>query len=180
MPTPEPESSGQPSPASEPSAPAGDAAPDPIEALLDRGYRYALALTHDPSRADDLVQDAALAILSRDAPRSVGYLFTTIRNRFIDQYRRSQRVKMQELPSDDTPPTLMLLDEPDEEVDPEKLLEALGTLRPVEREVMFLAYVEDYTAEEIANLMVSPRGTILSLMHRARKKMLALLSEETS
>lgn len=119
-----------------------------------------------------------LAILRRDAPRTVGYLLAAIRNRFIDILRRKKRVDFRRLGDGETPPALTLLGEPDETVDPERMQRALGELSPYEREVLFLAYVVEYTAQEIADLMACPRGTVLSLMHRTRKKMHALLTRD--
>ena len=52
---------------------------------------------------------------------------------------------------------------------------ALGTLRPDERETLFLAVVEGYTAQEIADMTQRPRGTILSLLHRTKEKLRNLL-----
>ncbi len=62
-----------------------------FDELFQRGFRYALALTHEPDRAADLLQDACVACLSAKAPWRVGYLFAAIRSRCIDQYRRQLR-----------------------------------------------------------------------------------------
>ncbi len=53
---------------------------------------------------------------------------------------------------------------------------ALATLRPVEREPLFLSAVEGFTAREIGELTDRPRGTVLSLIHRAKGKMRAALA----
>ncbi len=151
-----------------------DSAPSGIELeeLLHRGYRYALSLTHDENRAEDLLQDAFVSILRRGGHRSAAYLNATIRNRFIDLYRRERLVVMQRL--EETGEEAMLaLDADDSWVDPELLDQALGTLRPQEREAIYLATVEDYTAREIADFTGRPRGTVLSLLHRARAKLRA-------
>ena len=139
------------------------------EELLQRGFRYALSLTHDESGAEDLLQDAFVAILRRNGPRTLPYLITTIRHRFIDLYRRERLVVMQSL--DETPEDELGLDAPDKSIDAAHLDAALATLRPQEREALYLAAVEDYTAQEIADLTGRPRGTILSLIHRARGKL---------
>src|SRR5438046_10767601 len=47
---------------------------------------------------------------------------------------------------------------------------ALASLRPVEREVLFLAVVEGYTAREIGKLTGQSRGSVISLLYRAREK----------
>src|SRR5258708_2089076 len=48
-----------------------------------------------------------------------------------------------------------------------------GILRRVEREALFLHYYEGRTAEEIGQLTSQPRGTVLSLLHRAIAKLRA-------
>ena len=48
---------------------------------------------------------------------------------------------------------------------------ALGRLRPEERAVLYLAAVENYTARQIGELLGWPRGSVLSLLHRARSKL---------
>ena len=73
------------------------AKPHDLDELLQRGYRFAFSLTHERTKAEDLVQDAWLAILKTKAPHTPAYLFTTIRNRFIDQWRRSKIVDIRPL-----------------------------------------------------------------------------------
>ena len=57
----------------------------------------------------------------------------------------------------------------------ELLEKALGTLRPEDRETMFLFAVEGFTAQEISDMTGRPRGTILSVLHRVRHKLRAEL-----
>jgi RNA polymerase sigma-70 factor (ECF subfamily) len=57
----------------------------------------------------------------------------------------------------------------------EEVNHALGHLRPREREALYLSAVESYTAQEIADLTGSPRGTVLSLLHRAKGKLREIL-----
>ncbi len=55
----------------QPPARSGENDPDQADDLDDlfrRGYRYAMALTHDPDRAADLLQDACVACLGAKAP----------------------------------------------------------------------------------------------------------------
>jgi len=145
-----------------------------LETLLQRGYRYALSLTHDGVRAEDLLHDAVVSLLRKNKLREVPYLIATIRNRFIDLYRRERLVVMHPL-DDQTDAALETEDAP---LDEAILEEALGSLRPPEREALYLATVEDYTAQEIADLTGRPRGTVLSMIHRARKKLRAFLTDE--
>jgi len=57
---------------------------------------------------------------------------------------------------------------------------ALGTLRPEEREVLFLTAVEGFTAREVSQLTRRPRGTILSLAYRARIKLREFMTRAES
>ncbi len=151
--------------------------PDGLNELLDRGFRYALSLTHDRSGAEDLVQDAAMAMLGRDAEWEQPYFFATIRNRFIDRYRRDQRVTFVSLETETNAGISERSGAPHRDFEPRDsfeaahLHEALGALRDDEREALFLAVVEGYTAEEIGTFTQRPRGTVLSMIFRAKRKL---------
>jgi RNA polymerase sigma-70 factor (ECF subfamily) len=148
---------------------AVDGPPDSdLRDLLQRGFRYAFALSHSRPRAEDLVQDAVLAILRRGGPWNPGYLMRAIRTRFIDLYRRERLVVMHALDDVPEPVAYAAFDEPAGNVDPERLERALAALRPAEREAIYLHCVEGYTAKEIAELTGQPRNTVLSLLHRGR------------
>ncbi len=58
-----------------------------LEDLLQRGYRYALSLTHNRHRAEELLQEACVSLLRSGGHWRVASLFTTIRHRLIDQLR---------------------------------------------------------------------------------------------
>jgi RNA polymerase sigma-70 factor (ECF subfamily) len=154
-----------------------------IDQVLQGGFRYAYSLTHNRAEAEDLLQDACVSILGASAPWEKAYLFTTIRNRFIDRYRRNQKVLFLPLEGERDGETF----EPQFAAEgweaPDylgngQLDRALSALRPEERETIFLAVVEGYTAQEIAEKTGRPRGTILSLIHRTRHKLRRLLEGE--
>ena len=148
-----------------------------LDALLQRAYRYALSLTHDADEARDLVQDASLSVARRGGPWHAGYLLTAVRNRFLDLRRRPA---LFDHDADET-----ALDDPADAPAPDDaapfaavaLGSALGELREAEREVLFLHAVEGLTASEIGALTDRPRGTVLSLLHRTKKKLRARLGD---
>ncbi len=146
---------------------------NPIHTDTDRlqsGYRYALALTHRPADAEDLVQEAWLNLCRRyGRVESNALLCTAVRNLFIDQCRRRKIVHFESLDQPE-PPVIPPVDgeEPGLKGDVAALL---AVLRPVERETLFLHYYEGRTAEDIAQLTGQPRGTVLSLLHRAIAKL---------
>lgn len=155
-----------------------------LDELLQRGLRYAMALTHEPDRAADLLQDACVACLGARASWRIGYLFAAIRSRFIDQYRRQKLAIVEPIGSvEELTRAGAYADLRDDErvwADLDSLDRALGRLRVEEREMLFLAVVEGYTAREIAELTGRPRGTILSVIHRARRKMRDFLQPSQS
>lgn len=144
--------------------------------LLQRGYRYALSLTHDPDEAEDLVQDAALSISRRSGPWNMPFLITIIRNRFIDLYRRKKRVPFE--PLDEQVYDTYEDDALPESVEHDQLEAILGGLKPAEREILYLSAVEEYTTAEIAEMTGRPRGTVLSLLHRTKLKLRKRLTHE--
>jgi RNA polymerase sigma-70 factor (ECF subfamily) len=155
------------------------AARDHVADLVQRGYRFALCLTHHNAQAEDLVQDAWFAVLRAGKPFSREYLFATIRNRFIDLYRRSKVLGIEPLGEHVSPHA----DDPwagDEPilVGNGRLEAAMARLRPEERAALYLSAVEGYTGRQIAELMDWPRGTVLSHIHRARIKLRRMLESE--
>ncbi len=137
--------------------------------LLQHGFRYAYSLCHQTADAEDLVHDAWLKLLTSNKKVSKGLLFSSIRNLFIDQYRRSNLInididlQVNELPMHDVNDELL--------VSKDALQHALSLLRASEREVLFLHSVEGYTASEIAKLTKSSRGTVLSSLFRSKRKL---------
>ncbi len=137
---------------------------------LQSGYRYALALTHHLADAEDLVQEAWLNLCRRYGKvDSNALLFTAVRNLFVDQCRRKKIIQFDSLDQPEPPELPAAADE--EHGVKGDLDTLLAVLRPVERETLFLHYYQGHTAEEIAQLTGQPRGTILSLLHRAIAKL---------
>jgi len=140
-----------------------------IADLLDRGYRYALSLTHDSPTAEDLLQDAWSGVLASGGTWSRPYLFRAIKNKWIDEHRRGQIVDFHPLEED--VPVQANTGDLARDLDA-----ALAILRPQEREALYLNVVEGWTAQELAERLDRPRNTILSLIHRARIKLKDLLT----
>jgi len=139
--------------------------------LLQSGFRYALALTHHRQDAEDLTQEAWVNLSRRyGVVGSRAAMFTAIRNLFIDRCRRARVIAFDSLDATprDLPEAAVMA--PGTLTDLDRLL---GELRPGEREAVYLHYVEGHTAEEVGVLTRQPRGTVLSLIHRAFKKLRA-------
>ena len=149
---------------------------------LDTLYRVALRLTHNPTSAEDLVQDTYYrAIRSRetfDLPENGirPWLVCILRNTFLSGIQRETR---QPTARDDQtldhlcPPTeisplrgLGLNQQLDQE-----LVRAMDGLPEEYRTVLVLWALEDFTYQEIAASLDVPIGTVMSRLHRARGKL---------
>ncbi len=155
-----------------------------LEALLQSGFRYACSLTHQHAEAEDLVQEAWLKLARRKPSErnrswSKSLFFVTLRNLYIDRYRRNRLVVLE--PLDEPLARTSLHDEPDNEqeiaMDIQWLERSLSILRVEEREAIYLHLVEGYTAAEVAELTERSRNTVLSLIQRGRKKLVNALSQ---
>lgn len=145
---------------------------DSMTQLLQSGYRFALSLTHERGTAEDLLQDAWVAVLQARGPHNRQYLFTAIRTRFLNRHRRERLVSVMSLEEahadvgvDDA------LGDQEFPLNTAQFDATLAQLRPLEREALYLSAVEEYSAQEIAQLTKQSRGTVLSLIHRARQKL---------
>lgn len=142
-----------------------------LVSLLGRAYHYALSLSAHESTAEDLVQEAWLRVVEHYGPEiSKPVLFRTIRNLYIDRWRHESRFPTESFDESKSAADGIARDTQDPALDA-----ALRTLGDVERETLFLAVIEGYTAAEIAALTNSPRGSVLSRLHRAKRKLAQLL-----
>jgi len=133
--------------------------------LLQSGYRYALSLTHNEQDAEDIVQDVwlRLFIKNRNA-KSKALYYASIRNRFIDIYRRKKLVVMEDIDE------VSQVEQFDNDLSIKDIEKCLEKLRPEEREVLFLNCVEEYSASEIGEITNQSRSTVLSIIGRGKRK----------
>jgi RNA polymerase sigma-70 factor (ECF subfamily) len=155
---------------------------------LDALYGAALRLTRSPSDAEDLVQDAfvkAYRFYDRFEPGTnmKAWLFRILTNTFINKYRRSSRER-KVLEGREAEPVgdgvmsraaMRTLTDPISEahrrIITAEIQEALDSLPEEYRMMIVLADVEELSYKEIAAIVGCPIGTVMSRLHRARKKM---------
>jgi len=148
---------------------------------LDQLYRYCYALTTHRDNAYDLLQTSLEKYLkqpSSNRQSELPYLRRIIRNQFIDNIRREKCVEFESL--SESAEVIAIDSQPlDDMIIHEELVEIMWSFLDVsEREIIFLWAIEGYTAEEIASEIESPRGTVLSKLHRLRKKINEKLTDE--
>ncbi|HOW38059.1 MAG TPA: RNA polymerase sigma factor [Candidatus Izemoplasmatales bacterium] len=156
---------------------------DGIYELTKRSVYYAaLAILHDPSLAEDIMQDTYMKFLQNPAAyrerNFSAYLVTISRHLAINEYQKRRRTDLTEdLESQRELPSLA----GSVEVDAEKkaLVElALSVLDPVEKNVVLMYNVADMTHKEIAAALGKPIGTITWTYAKALKKIRTALKKE--
>jgi len=139
---------------------------------------FAITLTGDMDRADDLVQEAILRGLSnlhRFEPGTnvQAWLFTILRNQFRTNYRKRKREV--EDPGGTMAGRLSSLPEQDGRLAIKDLQAALAKLPFEQREALLLVAAEGFSYEEAAQICGAQLGTIKSRINRARARLSELL-----
>lgn len=143
------------------------------KSLLDRLYRYCIALTADEDDAWDLLQTAVekyLRARPADVRNQYAYLVKIARRQRLDDLRKNKTVGYEtfdEIVHTETETTLEQT-----MIYREQLETAWRLLTMAEREVLFLWAAEGFSAQEIALRLEIPRGTVLARLFRARKKII--------
>jgi RNA polymerase sigma-70 factor, ECF subfamily len=159
--------------------------PDVREALLaalPHLRAFAISLTSDLERADDLVQDSIVRALGalhqfERGTNLQAWMFTILRNQFHTNYRKRRR----EIEDADGLFAAKLAVAPDQEghVEYDDFRRALAQLSPDQREAILLIGAEGFTYEETAQICGTKVGTIKSRVNRARTRLAELLGYET-
>ncbi len=165
---------------------------DEIIPHLDALYNFGLRLTSDPNDAEDLVQDTIVKAYRffssyEKGTNAKAWLFRILKNSYINNYRKKAK-KPQEVDYDEVSTfyetiraerteTSDLEDKMFRELIDDDLSRALDKIPEDFRTVVLLCDVEDFTYEEIANMLDVPIGTIRSRLHRGRNLLKAELIE---
>ena len=142
-------------------------------------WAYIARATNDSSAADDLLQEAYFRLLRSNATfdsddHRKNYLFRIATNLIRDRYRRP-RIDSAQLPEHgegDIPAEGDLARETEQRAD---LQRALAQLSHRERELVWLAYGQGSTHQEIAGALGLKTGSIKPLLFRARRKLARIL-----
>lgn len=162
--------------------------------LLDQLYGGALRMTRNPADAEDLVQEAYMKAYQgfrsyKPGTNLKAWMYRILTNAYINNYRKAQR-RPAEYATDDVTDSqiaetashtssglrsaeveaMALL--PDEEI-----RAALMDLNEDYRMVVYYADVEGLPYKEIADIMETPIGTVMSRLHRGRKQLRAALKD---
>ena len=132
---------------------------------------FAISLTRDAEKAEDLVQETVLRAISKQEQFVAGtnlqaWLFTILRNQFCSEHRKSLR----EVEDGDGSyaATMIALPDQDDRIMIHDLEAALHKLPEGQREAIMLVGADGLSYEEAAQVLGCAVGTVKSRVNRAR------------
>ena len=152
-----------------------------LEEQIPRLRRYARALTHDVTRADDLVQSCLVRAITKQHLWERGtnlraWLFTILHNQHVNDVRHSVRegntVELDEAPQ------LTVQGNAIVSLELRDLESAIGKLPPEQRQVILLVGLEGMAYEDVATVLDIPVGTVRSRLSRGRDQLRRLMGVE--
>jgi RNA polymerase sigma-70 factor (ECF subfamily) len=155
---------------------------DAVLAAVPSLRAFAISLSGNVDRADDLVQETLLrALVNIDSfepgTNLSAWLFTILRNLFRSEYRKRRR----EVEDGDGTYAESLKSQPEQEarVEFREFRAALSKLPPDQREALILVGASGFSYEEAASICGCAVGTIKSRVNRARTRLAELMSIES-
>ena len=148
-------------------------------------YYFALSLTKDRDDASDLLQESMIRALTyrdkfRENTNFKAWLYTIMKNTFINDHRRSKRTKavMDNVDRErDQVRMVQMPHSPEGRIKMDEIQRSLERLDPAFR-VPFNMHHEGYKYHEIAEHLGIPIGTVKSRIFQARQRLMEMLTDK--
>lgn len=151
-------------------------------------FAAALRLTHNTQDAEDLVQEAMLRAYTgfgtfQDGTNIKAWLYCILHNTWISQHRkrksRPDEISVECIPALQLAAAILRAsnasrsaeDSALELMTDEEVVTALAALREDVRMTIYYADVLEFSCKEIATITNCPIGTVMSRLHRGRKRL---------
>lgn len=150
----------------------------PLRAYLSAGL-------HNSFLADDFLQETFLRFLQADLPHGMedehckNYLFRIATNLMRDHYRKAKTIRLNEAATVQKAAEQVVPRAAEDIGQTEDVRRIIKELKPRERELLWLAYVEQFSHREIAAMVGAKTESIRSMLARARQSLAALLRTRT-
>lgn len=152
-----------------------------LQECLPALQRFALKLTRNADRADDLVQDCVERALNKqhlfDGQNLRSWMFTICRRVFLNQIRK-EKSRGTQVDIENTPESKFsekALQE--EKMHFQDVVENFQKLPMNDKVILSLVVIEGLKYDEAAGVLEIPVGTVRSRLSRARNKLAELMSE---
>ena len=162
-----------------------------VRRFSDRAYRVAYRILRDPDQSEDVLQEAFIKAyrgIRNFEQRSAFYtwLYRIVVNLALDRRRRERpgtRLEWEDSIAPEIEPRAIVTEPPDPDAMARRsqireiLAEGIQLLPDGQREVLLLREVEGLSYEQIAATMEISKGTVMSRLHYARRKLTTFLEE---